>query len=186
MAEVKKLEVPLSDEAVRGLKIGAKVSITGTIYAARDAAHKRLVELLDRGEDLPFELPGQVIYYVGPTPAKPGYAVGAAGPTTSSRMDPYAPKLIAKGLKGMIGKGPRSELVKQAMKDNGAVYLAAVGGAGALISKSITKAEIIAYPELGAEAIRKMEVKGFPAIVAIDANGNDLYQQGKEAYGLGA
>jgi len=186
MAEIKELRPPLSNESLRDLKIGDKVSITGVVYSARDAAHKRLVELIERGEDLPFDVSGQIIYYVGPTPAKPGYAVGSAGPTTSSRMDSYAPLLIEKGLKGMIGKGPRSEGVKQAMREHGAVYLAAVGGAGAMISKSIVKSEVIAYPELGAEAIRRMEVRGFPAIVAIDMLGNDLYQQGKEAYRVGA
>jgi fumarate hydratase subunit beta len=186
MAEAKKIETPLDDEVLQGLKIGDKVSITGVVYSARDAAHKRLAELIDRGEELPFPLTGQVIYYVGPTPAKPGYAVGAAGPTTSSRMDPFAPMLIERGLKGMIGKGPRSEQVKQAIKKYGAVYFAAIGGAGALISKSIVKAEIIAYPDLGAEAVRRMEVEDFPVIVAIDTMGNDLYVKGKEAYRIGA
>jgi fumarate hydratase subunit beta len=186
MAQVKRIETPLTDRVVRGLRIGDKVSLSGIIYAARDAAHKKLIELLDKGEELPFQLPGQVIYYVGPAPAKPGFAVGSAGPTTSSRMDAYAPKLIAHGLKGMIGKGPRGENVKQAMKEHGAVYLAAIGGAGALISKSILSAEIIAYPELGAEAIRRMEVKDFPAIVAGDAMGDDLFIRGKEAYRISA
>jgi fumarate hydratase subunit beta len=186
MAQVKKITTPLTDEVLKSLKIGDKVAITGTIYSARDAAHKKLVDLIQNGEDLPFDLPGQSIYYVGPAPAKPGYAVGAAGPTTSGRMDAYTPLLIAHGLKGMIGKGPRSESVKQAMKKYGAVYFAAVGGAGALISKSITKVDVIAYPELGAEAIRRMEVKDFPAIVAIDASGNDLYEKGKEEYRIGA
>jgi fumarate hydratase subunit beta len=156
------------------------------IYTARDAAHKRLVELIDKGQDLPFELPGQVIYYVGPTPAKPGQAVGSAGPTSSYRMDAYAPVLIEHGLKGMIGKGPRGDNVKAAMTEHGAVYFAAIGGAGALISKSISKAEVIAYPELGAEAVRRMEVEDFPAIVAIDTEGNDLYIKGKEAYKVSA
>jgi fumarate hydratase subunit beta len=186
MAETIKIVTPLDKETISALKIGDKVSITGVVYAARDAAHKKLVDLIARGEDLPFKLAGQVIYYVGPTPAKPGYAVGAAGPTTSSRMDPYAPVLIERGLKGMIGKGPRSEQVKQAMVKHGAVYFAAIGGAGALISKSITKSEVIAYPELGAEAIRRMEVKDFPVIVAIDSTGNDLYIKGKEAYEVDA
>ncbi|MFC1799357.1 Fe-S-containing hydro-lyase [Candidatus Eisenbacteria bacterium] len=186
MAETKKITTPLSDEVVKSLKIGDKVSITGVIYTARDAAHKRLVELIEQGKDLPFDLPGQIIYYVGPAPAKPGYAVGSAGPTTSYRMDAYAPTLIAKGLKGMIGKGTRDKNVQDAMVKYGAVYFAAVGGAGALISKSIVKAEVIAYPELGAEAVRRMEVKDFPAIVAIDAAGDDLYIKGKEAYSIGA
>jgi fumarate hydratase subunit beta len=186
MADIKRIETPLSDDVIKTLNIGDKVTISGIIYSARDAAHKRLVELVEGGEDLPFELPGQIIYYVGPAPAKPGFAVGSAGPTTSYRMDPYAPTLIAHGLKGMIGKGMRSQEVKQAMREHGAVYFAAIGGAGALISKSIIKAEVIAYPELGAEAVRRMEVKDFPAIVAIDAQGNDLYQQGKEAYRISA
>ncbi len=186
MAETKTLTTPLSDHVIKSLKIGQKVSITGVIYTARDAAHKRLVELIEQGKDLPFDLPGQVIYYVGPAPAKPGFAVGSAGPTSSYRMDAYAPTLIANGLKGMIGKGPRDQNVKDAMIKHGAVYFAAVGGAGALISKSIVKAEVIAYPELGAEAVRRMEVKDFPAIVAIDATGEDLYQKGKEAYSTGA
>jgi len=186
MAETKKITTPLSDDVVKNLKIGEKVSITGVIYTARDAAHKRLVELIEQGKDLPFDLPGQIIYYVGPAPAKPGYAVGSAGPTTSYRMDAYAPTLIARGLKGMIGKGARDKNVQEAMVKYGAVYFAAVGGAGALISKSIVKAEVIAYPELGAEAVRRMEVKDFPAIVAIDASGDDLYIKGKEAYSIGA
>jgi fumarate hydratase subunit beta len=182
MSETKKITTPLTDEVVRSLKIGENVSITGVIYSARDAAHKRLVELIEKGEDLPFELKGSVIYFVGPAPAKPGYAVGSAGPTTSYRMDPYSPTLIEKGLKGMIGKGSRSEEVKQAMQKHGAVYFAAIGGAGALMSKSIKKAEVIAYPELGAEAVRRMEVEDFPVIVAIDAHGNDLYIKGREEF----
>jgi fumarate hydratase subunit beta len=182
MADIKRIETPLTDEVLRGLKIGEKVTISGIIYSARDAAHKRLVELIEKGEELPFELPGQVIYYVGPTPARPGFAVGSAGPTTSYRMDAYAPILIEHGLKGMIGKGARGDNVKQAMKKYGAVYFAAIGGAGALISKSIKSAEVIAYPELGAEAVRRMEVENFPAIVATDMFGEDLYIKGKEAY----
>ena len=185
MSETKKITTPLSDEAVSDLKIGDRVYITGVIYSARDAAHKRLVELIEKGEDLPFDLNGSVIYFVGPAPAKPGAAVGSAGPTTSYRMDPYSPILIEKGLKGMIGKGPRSDEVKQAMVKHGAVYFAAIGGAGALISKSIEKAEVIAYPELGAEAVRRMEVKDFPAIVAVDARGDDLYIRGREEYEIG-
>ncbi len=182
MAEIKRIQTPLTDEVLKGLKIGEKVAISGIIYSARDAAHKRLVDLIEKGEELPFQLPGQVIYYVGPTPARPGFAVGSAGPTTSYRMDAYAPVLIKHGLKGMIGKGARGDNVKEAMRKYGAVYFAAIGGAGALISKSITSAEVIAYPELGAEAIRRMEVKDFPAIVATDMFGEDLYIRGKEAY----
>jgi fumarate hydratase subunit beta len=182
MAEMKRITTPLKDEDLKDLRIGEKVMISGVIYSARDAAHKRLVELIEKGEPLPFDLPGQVIYYVGPTPARPGHAVGSAGPTTSYRMDAYAPTLIAHGLRGMIGKGARGDNVKEAMKKHGAVYFAAVGGAGALISKSIVSAEVIAYPELGAEAVRRMEVKDFPVIVAIDTSGEDLYLKGKEAY----
>ena len=185
MSETRRITTPLADEVVRGLKMGDKVSITGIIYSARDAAHKRLVELIEKGEDLPFDLRGSVIYFVGPAPAKPGHAVGSAGPTTSYRMDPYSPALIEKGLKGMIGKGARSDEVKKAMVKHGAVYFAAIGGAGALMSKSIVKADVIAYPELGAEAIRRMEVRDFPAIVAIDAQGNDLYIRGREEYKIG-
>jgi fumarate hydratase subunit beta len=185
MSEAKKITTPLTDEVIKGLKIGEKVSITGVIYSARDAAHKRLVELVEKGEELPFDLKGSVIYFVGPAPAKPGYAVGSAGPTTSYRMDPYSPTLIENGLKGMIGKGARSEEVKQYMVKHVAVYFAAIGGAGALMSQSIKKAEVIAYPELGAEAVRRMEVEDFPAIVAIDAEGNDLYIKGREEYQVG-
>ena len=186
MAKIKSLSTPLTNDDLKNLKIGDKVTLTGAIYTARDAAHKRIVDLIDKNQKLPFDLEGAVIYYVGPSPAKPGYAVGSAGPTTSGRMDAYAPLLISKGLKGMIGKGPRSEQVKLAMKQHGAVYFAAVGGAGALISKSIAKSDVIAYQELGTEAIRIMEVKDLPLIVAIDMFGNDLYQKGKEAYKISA
>jgi fumarate hydratase subunit beta len=182
MAEIKRLKTPLTNDDLKELRVGDKVMLSGSLYSARDAAHKRIVDLMDRNQKLPFDLQGAAIYYVGPSPAKPGYAIGSAGPTTSGRMDAYTPLLISKGLKGMVGKGPRSEEVKEAMKQHGAVYFAAVGGAGALISKSITSAEVVAYPELGAEAIRLMEVKDLPLIVAIDMFGNDLYQTGKEAY----
>jgi fumarate hydratase subunit beta len=182
MAQIRKLKTPFTNEDLKDLRIGDKVMLTGPIYSARDAAHKRIVDLIDKNQNLPFDLQGAAIYYVGPSPAKPGYAIGSAGPTTSGRMDAYTPLLISKGLKGMIGKGPRSKEVKEAMKEHGAVYFAAVGGAGALISKSITSSEVVAYPELGAEAIRLMEVKDLPLIVAIDMFGNDLYQTGKEAY----
>jgi fumarate hydratase subunit beta len=182
MAQIRKLKTPFTNEDLKDLRIGDKVMLTGPIYSARDAAHKRIVDLIDKNQKLPFDLQGAAIYYVGPSPAKPGYAIGSAGPTTSGRMDAYTPLLISKGLKGMIGKGPRSKEVKEAMKEHGAVYFAAVGGAGALISKSITSSEVVAYPELGAEAIRLMEVKDLPLIVAIDMFGNDLYQTGKEAY----
>lgn len=182
MAEVHRLKTPLSDEDVEKLKIGDTVLLSGTVYTARDAAHKRLVELVEKGETLPFDIKGAVIYYVGPAPAKPGYAIGSAGPTTSYRMDPYAPILLDIGLKGSIGKGGRSKEVIDSMVKNKAVYLAAVGGAAALIAKSIKKAEIIAYEDLKSEAIRKLEVEDFPCIVANDIHGNDLLKEGVEKY----
>jgi len=172
----------LSDEVIRELKTGDKVMISGIIYSARDAAHKRLADFIEKGESLPIDLAGQVIYYVGPAPAKAGFASGAAGPTSSYRMDPYAPDLIAKGLKGMIGKGPRSGRVLEAMKKFKAVYLAATGGAGALISKTIKRMEVVAFEDLGPEAMRRMEVEGFPAIVVNDIYGNDLYVEGRKRY----
>jgi len=177
-----KITTPFKIEDLERLKSGDTVEITGVIYTARDAAHARLVDLLEKGEKLPLELEGQVIYYVGPSPAKEGKVIGSAGPTTSYRMDPYAPKLIEQGLKGMIGKGARSEEVKAAIKEHKAVYFAAVGGAAALIAKSIKKAEIIAYEDLGAEAIRRLEVEDFPAIVINDIYGNDLYEEGQAKY----
>jgi len=182
MAENIKITPPLTDEVVASLKVGDSVLITGTIYTARDAAHKRLVELLDKGEKLPFDITGQLIYFVGPTPAKPGQPIGSAGPTTSYRMNAYTPRLIEAGQKGMIGKGEMGPEVVERMKKHKAVYLAAVGGAGALISKSITAAEIIAYEDLGAEAIRKLTVKDFPAIVALDCHGGNLFQEGMAEY----
>lgn len=177
-----RLSTPLSDETVANLRIGQQVLINGVIYTGRDAAHKRLIELLDNGEELPLDLSGQIIYYVGPSPAPPGRVIGSAGPTTAGRMDAYAPRLIEKGLKGMIGKGARSEAVTDAMKKYGAVYFAAIGGAAALISKCITQAEVVAYPELGPEAIYKLVVEDFPAIVVNDAYGGDLYQEGRKLY----
>ncbi|MEK6791024.1 MAG: Fe-S-containing hydro-lyase [Deltaproteobacteria bacterium] len=182
MSEPVRITPPLSDADVLSLKAGDKVLITGVMYTARDAAHKRLIELLDRGEKLPFDIKGQIIYYVGPTPAKPGAVIGSAGPTTSGRMDAYTPRLLDLGLKGMVGKGARSKEVLDAMSRNKAVYLAAVGGAAALIARSIKKAEIIAYEDLGPEAIRRLEVLDFPAIVALDATGGDLFKQGVEKY----
>jgi len=176
------IKSPLDEETVKNLKAGDQVLITGAIYTARDAAHKRLVEALDKGETLPLDLSNQTIYYMGPSPARPGQAIGSAGPTTSGRMDSYAPRLMAAGLKGMIGKGNRSQAVKDAMKKYKAVYFAAIGGAGALISKSIKKAEVIAYEDLGAEAIRRLEVENFPATVINDIYGGDLYQEGKAKY----
>jgi len=177
-----KITPPLSDADVERLRAGDKVLITGVLYTARDAAHKRLVELLDKGEKLPFDVKGQIIYYVGPTPPKPGQIIGSAGPTTSGRMDAYTPRFLELGLKGTIGKGQRSQEVIDAMKKHKAVYLAAVGGAAALIAKTIKKAEIVAYEDLGPEAIRRLEVVDFPAIVVNDINGNDLFRIGVERY----
>jgi len=176
------IKSPLDEETIEKLKAGDQVFITGVIYTARDAAHKRLVEALDKGEKLPFDLTNQTVYYMGPSPAKPGQVIGSAGPTTSGRMDSYAPRLMAVDLKGMIGKGNRSQAVKDAIQKYKAVYFAAIGGAGALISKSIKKAEVIAYEDLGAEAIRRLEVENFPATVINDIQGADLYEQGKAKY----
>ena len=178
----KKIRTPLTDETVAGLKAGDSVLITGTIYTGRDLAHAKLVEALDAGKELPFDPKGAIIYYVGPSPAKPGKPIGSAGPTTSYRMDKYAPRLMDVGLKGMIGKGNRSQPVLDSMKKNKAVYFAAVGGAAALISKSIKEAKVIAYDELGPEAVRELVVEDFPAIVVNDSEGNDLYEQGMAEY----
>ena len=172
----KTLTTPLTEEMIKDLHTGDMVRITGIIYSARDAAHKKLMELIENGKDLPFDLQGNVIYYLGPTPAREGQVIGSAGPTTSSRMDKYTPKLLELGLKGMIGKGRRSVEVIGAVKENRAVYFAAVGGAGALLSKCIKSSEVIAFEELGTEAVRKMYVEDFPAIVAVDPEGNDIYQ----------
>lgn len=174
--EVVKVTTPVTTKEVRNLKAGDNVLITGIIYTGRDAAHKRMLELIEKGEDLPIDLQGQFIYYVGPAPAPPGYEVGSAGPTTSYRMDPYTVPLLEKGLKGMIGKGLRSAEVIEGMKKFGSVYFGAIGGAAALIAKSIEKAEVVAYEDLGAEAIHRFYVKDFPAIVVIDAQGNNLYE----------
>jgi fumarate hydratase subunit beta len=182
VADTIRLNTPLSDADIDKLKIGDKVLLNGVIYTGRDAAHKRLVELLEKGQELPIDIEGQIIYYVGPSPAKPGKPIGSAGPTTSYRMDPYAPKLIAQGLKGMIGKGPRGEGVVAAMKKHGSVYFGAVGGAAALIARAIKKAEVVAYEDLGTEAIRRLEVEDLPVIVAQDAHGGDLYKDGVEKY----
>jgi fumarate hydratase subunit beta len=176
------IKTPLDEETIKKLKAGDQVFISGLIYTARDAAHKRLVEALDKGEKLPFDLTNQTVYYMGPSPAKPGQVIGSAGPTTSGRMDSYAPRLMAAGLKGMIGKGNRSQAVKDAIKKYKAVYFAAIGGAGALISRSIKKAEVIAYEDLGAEAIRRLEVENFPVTVINDIYDGDLYEQGKAKY----
>ncbi len=178
----KHIQAPLNPQDVRDLKAGDYVYITGTIYTARDAAHKRMKEALDRGEQLPMELKNNIIYYMGPSPAREGRPIGSAGPTTASRMDKYAPELLDLGLKGMIGKGKRTEEVREAIIRNQAVYFAAVGGAGALLSKKILSSEIIAYEDLGAEAIRKLEVEDFPVIVVIDSQGNNLYETAIEKY----
>jgi len=180
--EPKKISAPLSDADVLALKAGDNVLISGIIYTARDAAHKKLIELMGKNEDLPIDLKGQFIYYVGPAPAKPGQVIGSAGPTTSGRMDAYTPMMLEKGMKACIGKGLRNQAVKEALKKYKGVYLAAVGGAGALLSKRIIKSEVVAYPELGPEAIRKLEVKDFPATVINDAYGNDLYADGAKKY----
>jgi len=182
MAQNKQVTLPLTDEILKDLKAGDNLLLTGVIYVARDAAHKRMVEALDQGKPLPFDIRGTTIYYMGPSPARPGRAIGSAGPTTSSRMDAYAPRLIAEGLKGMIGKGSRSKPVKDAMVKYKAVYLGAIGGAGAIISKSIKSAEVIAYEELGAEALRRLEVEAFPVTVVNDIHGGDLYEEGKAKY----
>ncbi|MGD8625050.1 MAG: Fe-S-containing hydro-lyase [Anaerolineae bacterium] len=176
------LTTPLTEDVIEQLRAGDKVSITGVIYVGRDAAHKRLVAALDAGEALPFDPQGQIIYYMGPAPAKPGDPIGSAGPTTSYRMDPYAPRMMEVGLKGMIGKGNRSLPVREAMQRHKAIYMGAIGGAGALIAKSIKEAQVIAYDDLGAEALRRLEVKNFPAIVVNDIYGGDAYQDGLERY----
>lgn len=177
-----RLREPFTKENVKDFKAGDSVLITGTIYTARDAAHKRLRELIENGENLPFALEDSIIYYVGPTPAKPGKPIGSAGPTTSYRMDAYAPKMLDLGQLAMIGKGQRSAEVKDAVVRNGAVYMAAIGGAAALIAGSIVSSEVIAFDDLGAEAVRKLYVEDFPVTVVIDSEGNDLYELGREKY----
>ena len=176
------LKTPLSREDVRTLKAGDSCLLTGVIYTARDAAHKRLCELVEQGKPLPVDIKDSVIYFVGPTPARPGEAIGSAGPTTSYRMDAYSPTLIALGQTGMIGKGKRNDDVINAMKEHGAVYFGAIGGCGALLSQCIKKAEVVAYEDLGAEAIRRLEVENFPVVVIIDAEGNNLYETGRAEY----
>jgi fumarate hydratase subunit beta len=179
-----KVTTPLTDSVVRQLRSGDWVSISGPLYVARDAAHKRLVEALDRGDPLPFDPRGQVIYYMGPTQAKPGKPIGSAGPTTSSRMDRYTPRLLQAGIKGMIGKGERSPAVIEAVQRHGAVYFAAIGGAGALIARSIKSADVIAYDDLGPEALRLLKVEDFVAVVINDTCGGDAYEQGREEYAV--
>lgn len=182
--EPTRITPPLTDEDVMNLKAGDNVLISGVIYTARDAAHKRLVELLEKGEEWPVDLKGQLIYYVGPTPAKPGEVIGSAGPTTSGRMDAYTPAVLEYGVKGVIGKGARNEATREAFQKHKGVYLAATGGAGALLAKVIKEAEVVAYEELGPEAIRRLVVEDFPATVINDAHGNDLYQEGREKYAV--
>jgi len=176
------IQVPISKEDAKSLRAGDYVYLSGTIYSARDAAHKRMQESMDQGEALPLEIKDTVIYYMGPSPAREGRPIGSAGPTTSSRMDKYAPKLLDMGLGAMIGKGKRSQAVLDAIVRNESVYFAAIGGAGALLSKCITSSEVIAYDDLGAEAIRKMEVKDFPVVVVVDSEGNNLYETAVEQY----
>ncbi len=182
MGDKKSIRTPLTDDVVKGLKIGDQVLITGTIYTGRDAAHKKMVESLDKHEPLPFDPKGQIIYFVGPTPAKPGNAIGSAGPTTSYRMNAYSPRLLDAGLKGMIGKGQMSDEVRAKLKEHKACYFLAIGGAGALIAKSIKEAEVIAYDDLGPEAVRKLKVEDFPAIVTFDCHGGNLFDEGIRQY----
>ena len=180
----KHMQTPLTKEQVKTLKAGDYVYITGVIYTARDAAHKRMTEQLSEGKELPFDMENQIIYYLGPTPNREGQVIGSAGPTTSSRMDKYAPTLLEKGLTGMIGKGKRNNDVISSMKDNTAVYFAAVGGAGALLSQCIKESEVIAYDDLGTEAIRRLYVENLPVITVIDCDGNNLYETAAEEYGM--
>lgn len=178
----KKIQAPISNEDANSLRAGDYVYITGTIYTARDAAHKRMYEALEKNQQLPIEMANNIIYYMGPSPAREGRPIGSAGPTTASRMDKYAPKLLDLGLKGMIGKGKRSQAVRDAIVRNGSVYFAVIGGAGAILSKCIKKSEVIAYDDLGTEAIRKLYVEDFPVIVVIDSEGNNLYETAIEKY----
>lgn len=182
MAEVKRITTPLTKEMARSLKAGDSVLITGTIFSARDAAHKVMTEALARGEKLPMDFTNQIVYYLGPTPAKPGDPIGSAGPTTAGRMDAYTPQMIEQGMTGIVGKGYRSQAVVDSMKKNSTVYMVAIGGAGALIAKSIKAYEVLAYPELGPEALAKLTVEDFPAIVAIDCDGNNFYEEGQKPY----
>jgi fumarate hydratase subunit beta len=177
-----RVQSPIASEVVERLTAGTRVLLSGVIYTARDAAHRRLVEVLEAGEAPPFDIKGQTIYYAGPSPARPGHVIGSIGPTTSSRMDPFTPWLLAAGLRAMIGKGERSEAVKEAIREHRAVYLVAVGGAAALIARSVKQADIVAYEDLGTEAIRRLVVEDFPAIVANDRHGGDVFQQGRARF----
>lgn len=178
----RKIKLPISDEDARSLRAGDYVYLTGVLYTARDAAHKRMYDTLKAGGELPIDIKGQTVYYLGPTPARPGHVIGSAGPTTSSRMDKYAPELLDLGLKGMVGKGKRTQEVIDAVVRNGGVYFAAVGGAGALLSKCIKEAEVVAYEDLGTEAIRRLRVEDLPVIVVIDSEGNNLYAAAQEKW----
>lgn len=182
MSEQKRIQLPLTEETVKDLRSGDRVLLTGPMLTGRDAAHKRLVDLIDAGEPLPIEVEGETIYFVGPSPAKPDQVIGSCGPTTSYRMDPYSPQLIELGLRGMIGKGARGPEVVESMKEHGAVYFTAVGGAAALIARSVKSQEIVAYEDLGPEAIRRLEVEDFPAIVAQDSHGGNQYEDGVKEY----
>lgn len=182
MAESKAITLPLTDEVIDDLRIGDHVEFSGVIHTARDAAHKRIVTMVDAGEELPLDLRGQVIYYVGPTPARPGQPIGSAGPTTAMRLDPYTPRILELGVKGMIGKGGRGQAVREAIQESHAVYCIAVGGTGALLNRHITRAEVVAFEDLGTEAIRRLEVDRFPAIVVNDAFGGDLLEAGRRQY----
>jgi fumarate hydratase subunit beta len=179
---IKEVRTPLSDADVVALKAGDRVRISGVIYTARDAAHGRLAPLVEKGEPLPIDVKGQIIYYTGPSPARPGEVIGSVGPTTASRMDKFTPALLALGLKGTIGKGYRGQAVKDALKEHRAVYFGSIGGAGAVLSEFVKKAEVVAYQDLGTEAIRRLDVEGFPAIVLYDSHGGDLYQDGQKVY----
>jgi len=182
---IQNITSPIDDRTIEKLAAGTQVLISGIIYVGRDAAHKRLIETLDNGDELPFDIKGQTVYYMGPSPARPGEVIGSAGPTTSTRMDVYTPRLLAAGLKAMIGKGDRSPEVKEAIKKHKAVYLVAVGGAGALLAKTIKQSEVVAYEDLGAEAILRLRVENFPAIVANDIYGEDLFERGRAEYHRG-
>ena len=182
MGDTRRITLPFTDDMVRGLRAGDALLLTGTIYVARDAAHKRMIEALDRGDPLPIDIRGATIYFMGPSPARPGRVMGSAGPTTASRMDPYSPRLVALGLKAMIGKGQRSTAVRESLREHNAVFLGGIGGAGALLSKAIVSAEVIAYDDLGPEALRRLEVKDLPVTVVDDATGRDLYEEGRAKY----
>lgn len=182
MADIRHITLPFTDEVVRQLRAGDRLLLFGTLYVARDAAHKRMVEALDRGEELPLDVRGATIYYMGPSPARPGRPMGAGGPTTAYRMDPYAPRLMALGLKAMIGKGMRSQAVRDAIVKYNAVFLGGIGGAGALLSKAVKSAEVIAYEDLGPEALRRLVVENLPVTVVDDATGRDLYEEGRARY----